>query len=180
MIYNYNDIIKKYKNNYNLNKAIQNNEIMKIENGLYSDLSNYKRIEVIIKKYKSPIFTMKSAFYFLGISDVIPDRYDIASDRHGTKINEPEIKQYFMDNHILNIGKTTIKHSGIELNIYSKERLLIEVVRYKNMIPRDYYKDIINYYRKCLNCINMQTVLDMLENFPKKDMIHKIIMEEVL
>ncbi len=38
------------------------------------------------------------------------------------------------------INKTTIK-------IYSKERLLIELIRHRNKIPFDYYKEIISSYR---------------------------------
>ena len=68
MIYNYYEIIEKCGNDYNLNKALKSKEIIKIENGLYSDEPNYKNIDVFIKKYKNPIFTMESAFYYYGIT----------------------------------------------------------------------------------------------------------------
>ena len=67
-----------------------------------------------------------------------------------------------------------------KINIYSKERLLIELIRYKHDIAYDYYKEVINYYRKNVNEINFQEVIDILKDFPKKDMILKTIQEEVL
>ena len=85
-----------------------------------------------------------------------------------------------MDDSILNIGKTSIEYLGTKISIYSKERLLIEIIRYKNMIDYDYYKEIINYYRKQIDDIDFQYILDILTYFPKKEMIHKIIQEEVL
>ncbi len=180
MIYDYNEIIEKYDNWYRLKKAIEKKEIFKIDNGLYSTTKSVKEIDIIVNKYNNPIFTLKSAFYFYGISDVIPDKYYIASNKNGTKYNNPVIKQFFMNNSILNLGITSFDYLGTSINIYSKERLLIEVIRYKSDISYDYYKEVINYYRKNANEINFQEVIDILKNFPKKDMILKIIQEEVL
>ena len=180
MIYNYYEIIEKCGNDYNLNKALKSKEIIKIENGLYSDEPSYKKINFFIKKYKNPIFTMESAFYYYGISDVIPDKYYIASNKNGSKYNDSSIKQYFMSEDLVNIGVSTCDFSGTSIRIYNKERLLIEVIRYKNSLPYDYYKEIINYYRKKIDEINIQLVIDMLTHFPKKEMIQKILREEVL
>ena len=180
MIYDYDEIIKKYGNWYKLKKAIEKEEIFKIDNGLYSTTKSVKEIDIIVKKYNNPIFTFKSAFYYYGISDVIPDNYYIASSKNGAKYNDPSIKQFFMDNDILYLGVTSFEYLGTKINIYSKERLLIELIRYKHDIAYDYYKEVINYYRKNVNEINFQEVIDILKDFPKKDMILKTIQEEVL
>ena len=58
--------------------------------------------------------------------------------------------------------------------------LLIEVIRYKNKLPFDYYKEIINYYRNHINDIDILLVLDYLESFPKKELITRTIQIEVL
>ena len=180
MIYDYNEVIKKYDNWYKLKKAIENKEIFKIDDGLYSTIESVKEIDIIVKKYNNPIFTLISAYYYYGISDVIPDKYYIASSKNGSKYNNPQIKQYYMDNDLLYLGITTFEYLGTKINIYSKERLLIELIRYKHDIPYDYYKEIINYYRKNIDDINIQEVIDILKDFPKRDMILKIIQEEVL
>ncbi len=180
MVFDYNEIIKKYGNWYRLKKAIENKEIFKLDNGLYSSSEKVKEIDIIVKKYNNPIFTFKSAFYYYGISDVVPDRYYIASNRNGAKYNDSTIKQIFMDNNILHLGVTSFEYLGTRINIYSKERLLIELIRYKFDISYDYYKEIINYYRRTINEINFQEIIDILNNFPKKDMILKIIQEEVM
>ena len=73
---------------------------------------------------------MESAFYYYGISDVVPDKYYIASNKNGSKYNDSSIKQYFMGEDLVNIGISTYDFSGTSIRIYNKERLLIEVIRY--------------------------------------------------
>lgn len=41
-------------------------------------------------------------------------------------------------------------YKGYDIRIYNKERMLIELVRYKSKLPFDYYKEIILNYRKLL------------------------------
>ena len=119
MIYDYNEIMKKYDNWYKLNKAIENEEIFKIDNGLYSTTKSFKEIDIIVKKYNNPIFTFKSAFYYYGISDVIPDKYYIASNKNGAKYNNPVIKQFFMSSDILNLGVILFDYLGTKINIFA-------------------------------------------------------------
>ena len=45
-----------------------------------------------------------------------------------------------------------------EIKIYSKERMLIEVVRNKSKLPYDYYKEIIGRHRKLVNEMDIQEV----------------------
>lgn len=45
-----------------------------------------------------------------------------------------------------------------EIKIYSKERMLIEVVRNKSKLPYDCYKEIIGRYRKLVNEMDIQEV----------------------
>ena len=90
------------------------------------------------------------------------------------------VEQYFMNNGLISIGVTTIKHNNIDTPIFNKERMLIEVVRYKNKLPFDYYKEVINYYRNHIEEIDVSLVLDYLESFPKKRLLTKTIQLEVL
>ena len=96
------------------------------------------------------------------------------------KYNNKSITQYYFDLNILNIGKTNFNYNGSIIPIYNKERLLIELIRYKNKLPYDYYKEIINYYRKNLEQIDMSLVLDYLSAFPKENKILRTIQTEVI
>mgnify|MGYP003459000988 CR=1 FL=1 len=74
MIYSYDDCLKKYGNHYQITKKLQNEELYKIESGIYSDKSRVSELEVISYKYPYAIFTMNSAYYYHSLTDVIPDK----------------------------------------------------------------------------------------------------------
>ena len=180
MIYNYEECVELFGSNYFLEKAILEGKIFKIKNGLYSTEKKVRDIEIFLKKHKNCVFTMESALFYLGISDVVPDKYVIATDKDATKYKNDNVEQYFMNNGLISIGVTTIKHNNIDIPIFNKERMLIEVVRYKNKLPFDYYKEVINYYRNHIEEIDVSLVLDYLESFPKKRLLTKTIQLEVL
>ena len=58
--------------------------------------------------------------------------------------------------------------------------MLIELVRNKNNMSYDMYKEIINNYRSIVDELNFLKLQDYLSNFKNKDKYLKIIQEEVL
>lgn len=180
MILTYSECLKTYGNDYQIKKALDEKKLFKLKDGLYSNVESPKELEVFIKKHPNVIFTMESAFYYLGISDVIPDKYSIITNKDATKVKKPNVIQYFDNGNTLKIGVTKIRHNGVMILTYNKERMLIEIARYKNKIPYDYYKEIITYYRNHIEEIDISLVLDYLQSFPKKAFITDIIRTEVL
>ena len=65
------------------------------------------------------------------------------------------------------------------MNIYSKERLLIELIRYKNKLPFDYYKEIIDSYRKIIHELNLEKIEEYAYTLPKSQMVMNTIQMEV-
>ena len=180
MLLTYNECLKIYGNDYQIKKALEEKKIYKIKDRFYSDIANPKELDIFLKKHPDTIFTMESAFYYLGISDVIPDKYSIITNKDATKIKHSNVIQYFDNSNTLDIGVTEINHNGSVIRVYNKERMLIEVARYKNKIPYDYYKEIIVYYRNHIDEIDISLVLDYLQSFPKKAFITNVIRVEVL
>lgn len=180
MLLTYSECLKKYGNDYQVKKMLEKKKLHKVESGLYSDGDNLSDLEIFTKKNPKAIFTMESAFYYLGISDYIPDKYSVITDKNAAKIKDTNVIQYFDNSNVLDIGVTKTKHNGVTILIYNKERMLIEIARYKNKTPYDYYKEIITYYRNHIEEIDISLVLDYLQSFPKKAFITNIIRSEVL
>ena len=101
MIYTYGELKNKGIDNYNINKKIEKKELYKIEEGLYSDTEKFNQLEYITKKYPNGVFTMESAFFYLGLTDYIPDKYFLATKHNAQKILNDKVKQIFMVNHFL-------------------------------------------------------------------------------
>ena len=105
MLYLYKEIREKYKENYAIQKALKNGEIYKIESGLYSDSPAKNIFEIITKKYPQAIFTKDVAFYMHDLTDVIPQKYYVATKRYASRIKIQNAIQVFENDSIFGIGK---------------------------------------------------------------------------
>ena len=179
MLYNYSELLTKYQSAYQIQKAVDNKEIYKMEKGIYSDVPNVHYLEIIMKKYPYGIFTSYSAYYYHNLTDVIPNKMYLATDRNNRMIYSNKIKQIRVKDELYNLGKTQIEYEGIKINIYDKERMLIDLARNKNQIGYDLYKEIISNYRKQVNSLDTQKIEEYLQYFVNGDKIFEIIQDEV-
>ena len=179
MLYNYSELLSKYKSAYQIQKAVDNKEIYKIEKGIYSDLPCVHYLAIVNKKYPYAVITSLSAYYYHNLTDVIPNKMYLATDRNNRMIYSNKIKQIRMKDELYNLGKTQIEYEGIKINIYDKERILIDLARNKNQIGYDLYKEIISNYRKQVNLLDTQKLEEYLQYFVNGDKIFEIIQDEV-
>lgn len=180
MILSYEECIKKYKSDYQIRNQIFLQNLYKIEPGIYSDREHESSIAVIMKKYPRAVFTLNSAFYYQGLTDVIPQKYYLLTNKDDAKIYDKRIKQCF-DNYLsMDIGAEVINYNGDKIRVFSKERLLIELVRNRTKLPFDYYKEIIGNYRKLVYELDFQAIEEYAEKLPKIKLVMKTIRLEVL
>ena len=179
MIYTYKECIEKWSSNYQIKKQIEAGSLFQLEKGLYSDTPDVSTLAIISAKYPKAIFTMNSAFYYHGLTDVIPDEYHIATDKHAIYLSDRRIRQYYIPSDILNIGITTMTRREATFKIYDRERMLIELLRYKNKLPFDYYKEILGNYRNLIYELDIERIQEYAATFPKPKMISEALDAEV-
>lgn len=179
MLYFHKELKEKLKSDYQIQKAVYNNEYFKIENGLYSDIEFVNPLEIICKKYPNAIFTSDSAYYYYNLTDVIPDYFYLATKRSDTRINDKNVKQIFIPNDLFGFGKTQIEIENIKINIYDEERILVELIRKKNTIPFDYYKEIISSYRKKANKLDIYKIQEYISYYKNELSLYDTLMREV-
>ena len=179
MLFSYKELKEKYKSSKKIKKYLLEETILKIEKGIYSDTKNINYLEVIIKKHPTAIFTMDSAFYYYNLTDTVPEKEHLALKRDITKINNEKIKVTYHNDNLFELGKTTMQVNGIIIPIYDKERLLIELIRNRNSIGFDYYKEIINNYRQIRDTLSTKKIATYISNFAIEDYLYDVIMKEV-
>ena len=179
MLYFHKELIKKLKSDYQIQKAVSNRKYYKIEKGLYSDKEFVNPLEIILKKYPNAIFTSDSAYYYYDLTDVIPDYFYLATKRTDSRINDKNIKQIFIPNDLFEFGKTQIEVENIKINIYDEERMLVELIRKKNIIPFDYYKEIIANYRKKTDKIDIYKIQEYISYYKNESSLYDTLMREV-
>ena len=180
MIYTYQDSIKLYGTKYYLKKAVDGGELFQQEKGFYSDKEYVPTLAIIARKYPKAVFTMNSAFYYYNLTDSIPEKYYLATDRDAAKIVDKRVVQIFEKNNLLNLGVVSMNRDGCSINIYSKERLLVELIRHKSKIQFNLYKEVLLNYREIIYDMDIQAVQEYAYEVPKSSMIMKTLQLEVL
>jgi hypothetical protein len=136
-------------------------------------------LAIIQKKYPKVIFTMESAFYYNGLTTDIPDYYHIATPAKAARLKDPRIKQVYVPDKIFSLWLVEQEQEGTTIRIYDKERMLIELLRYKDKLPYDYYKEILRNYRKIVDRLDIERVQEYATIFPKSEILWKRLDEEV-
>ena len=180
MLYSYQECLEKYGSKYLLKKAVENGLIFQLDKGIYSDKEYVSEDLVMAKKYPKAVLTLDSAFYHYRLTDVIPEKHYLATDRNASKISDQRVVQVFEQDYLLDLGVTTVSIDGCELKIYSRERLLVELLRHRSKLPFDYYKEILLNYRDIIYDLDIRAIQDYADKVPKSAMIHRAIQTEVL
>lgn len=179
MLLTYKEAYRKYKNDYGINQQIKNQKLFKIVRGIYSDKRNIDLVAVYSKKYPNAIVTMDSAFYYYKLTDVIPQKVYLAIPRHAYVIKDKDVIINYIDEKIINEGKSKVIVDNEKVNMYDKERLLVELIRKKNQIPFDYYKEIISNYRKISDNLDMRKIEKYISLFRNEFNIGNTLIREV-
>lgn len=180
MVLTYKDCIEKFGSDYFIKKNMSQGKLFQKEKGIYSEKQLCSELEIISVKYQNAIFTGESAFYYHSLTDVIPDYYYLATRRSDTRIKDNRVQQTFMLDDIFDMGKCTMQYNNVNINIYSIERMLIELMRFKNKIPFDYYKEIILNYRKKVDEMDFGRVEEYSDKFKNGSHLMDMIQMEVL
>ena len=173
---------KKLRNKYTyreIKKLLEENKIYKIEKGIYSDNKNVNYLELINFKYPNAVFTLDSAFYYHNLTDVIPEKNVLAIKRDSCKYIDSNIRFVSYSPKYFDLGKATTIVDGVEIKIYDKERMLIELIRNRKSYGFDYYKEIINNYRELREQLDMGKITDYISVFPIEEHLYDVIMKEV-
>ena len=179
MILSYNECIKRYGSKYMLNKLVSEGKLFRLEKGVYSEEKYQPEYQIIAMKYPAAVFTLNSAFYYHGLTDVIPEKYYLATAYSAAKISDKRVIQVFENSSELENGAEMIPYGNCKIHMYNRERMLIELLRNKNKLPFDYYKEIINNYREIINDLDIPLIQDMAMAVPKSRMIMEALQTEV-
>lgn len=112
--------------------------------------------------------------------DVIPEKYELATMNKAAKIRDIRIKQIYIRDDLFVLGVVEKVIDGAKVRIYDKERMLIELLRNKNSLPYDLYKEIIMNYREIIGELEIWRIQEYASIFPKSKMISKALDEEIM
>lgn len=174
------ECLARFGSDYFIEQRIAAGDLFRLENGVFAEQKHVPENAIISHRYPHGVITLLSAFYHYGLTDVIPEVCDLATGRNAAKIHDTRVRQVFVPDAILYNGAIMDQEHNFPIQIYSKERLLIELLRYKNKLPFDLYKEVLLNYRKILPQLNIQDIQDYAMAAPKRKMITEALQMEVL
>ena len=179
MIYTYNECKEKFKTDYEIRKLIASGKLKRVSRGIYSDEVYEADLAVISKKYPYAVFTMNSAFYYHGLTDTIPRAYYLMTDKDSTKIKDSKVCQFYDNHDSLTLGVEKKNYNGADILVFGRERMLVELIRNKNKLSFDYYKEIISNYRKLIYELDIQAIQEYAMQLPKTRLVLDTLQLEV-
>ena len=88
--------------------------------------------------------------------------------------------QIFENSGKLHLGEISAKYNDCSFRIYDKERMLVELLRHKNQLPFDYYKEVLRNYRQIIHELDVPRIYDYICALPKSKMVKNAFRLEVL
>jgi len=173
------ECLQEYGSDYQIQQKVNSGELFRVDKGIYSEQEFVPELALVCFRYPNAVVTMNTAFYLYGFTDEIPDECYLATKREAAPIVDYRVKQVFMPKDLLSVGNTTMKHKGYPIPIFDKERMLIELVRYKSKLAFNYYKEILGNYRRILPQLDPEKIRDYSEVMPKSGMIIRTLRTEV-
>ena len=167
MLITYQEALMNLGNRYQVRKAVSEGRLHPVSRGIYSTKQDEDRLAVIAKRYPDAILTGQTALYAHGLVTSPPERIDLATKRGGTKIRDHAVRQHFIPTEWLGIGRSTVIIDGIKLPVYNLERMLIELMRSRNKLPYDLYREAIGSFRSHSEQLDIYRLQDYAEAIPR-------------
>ncbi len=133
-------------------KFVEEGYVIRVKSGYYTT-KYYECSEEqwILKLFgEDGILTMESALYVYGYLTDRPYRWTIAINKNTSKsrfnIDYPIVEPYYTEPEVLELGVSTADFAGGTMKIYTKERLICDVLKYQEKINReDFKKGVLGY-----------------------------------
>ncbi len=128
-------------------------KIFRIKSGYYSMSKEEKpEAEIVAGFFPDGVLTMESALYAYGYIKEQPMEWHIAVDKNTSKsrfkMEYPLVRPYYTEEDVLKVGVTKVSIGNAKFNIYDKERLVCDCLKYEDKLDRyvlqKFLKDYIN------------------------------------
>lgn len=179
MLFTYKEAIAKYGGRYGLAKAVRTGKVQHVARNLYATDGDDGILGTFPRLYPNAVATGQTALYLHGLIDIPPDRVDLATRRGGTKISSPAVRQSFIPQEWLKLGATSLTHDGVTITAYDLERMLLELMRSRNKLPYDIYREAIGSYRRVADKLDIYKLEEYARCMPRGQSYLERALEEV-
>ncbi len=130
---------------------VETGDLVRIKNGYYTDrIDRFTETELIAKLFPDALLCMESALYAYGYISEKPYGWRLAVDKNTSKsrfrMDYPKVIPYYTEPEALRIGASTIDIDGNHFQIYDKERMICDCLKYESKMERETFKAAVQAY----------------------------------
>lgn len=127
--------------------------LIRIKNGYYAlKTDSLTEEELVCGLVPGGVFTMDTALYYHGYIDKCPKAWSIAVSKNVSKsrfnVSYPSIIPYYTEPRVLDIGAKDIPCSNGIYRIYTKDRLICDILKYENRLSYTVFQKALRSYLK--------------------------------
>ena len=130
---------------------VDNGSLVRIKNGYYTDrIDRFTEEELIARLFPDARLCLESALYAYGYIQQKPYGWHLAVDKNTSKsrfkMDYPKVIPYYTEPEALELGSTTIEQNGLTFQIYNKERMICDCLKYEEKLEREVFKEGLQSY----------------------------------
>lgn len=135
-----------------IQQLIQEGYIEKVRYGYYQwiDTNDFSEVGTITRLFPDAILCMDTALRYYGYSDRTPLEWHLAVSKDSGKtrfnIDYPFVKPYYVKPTILELGLIEGEMDGHKVQIYDKDRVICDCLRYRNKMDKEIFNKAIQNY----------------------------------
>lgn len=127
--------------------------LIRIKNGYYTDrIDRFTEEELIARLFPDARLCLESALYAYGYIKQKPYAWHLAVDKNTSKsrfkMDYPKVIPYYTEPEALELGSATIELEGLTFQIYDRERLICDCLKYEGKLEREIFKEAVQAYIK--------------------------------
>ena len=130
---------------------VQRGDLVRIKNGYYTDrIDRFTEEELVARLFGDARLCMESALYAYGYISQKPYGWHLAVDKNTSKsrfkMDYPKIIPYYTEPEALELGSTEIMISGQQFQIYDRDRVICDCLKYESKLEREVFKEALQSY----------------------------------
>lgn len=130
---------------------VQSGDLVRIKNGYYMDrIDRFTEEELVARLFGDARLCMESALYAYGYISQKPYGWHLAVDKNTSKsrfkMDYPKIIPYYTEPEALELGSTEIMISGQQFQIYDRDRVICDCLKYESKLEREVFKEALQSY----------------------------------
>lgn len=136
-----------------INKLLQKEIIEKIATGYYClSFDNVSEAAIISRLFPDAILWHNTALFYYSYSDRTPLKWDVIISKNASpsrfNIKYPLVQPFFVSPSRLTYGITTIEIDSCIINIFDRDRLICECLKYESNMDSETFNKAIQAYLK--------------------------------